>query len=259
MPQVVTYAEVIPRVVYLMIWAVVSTWFFLDLYLMDRAHYITDLYKGVIVLAYGLVSCLFLWSYIVLCCGDPGSLEEFYRRAGVLERIKNGDIPPEFQSLPLCDRCGLPKPERTHHCGKCNQCFFRFDHHCPMLGNCVALYNTKAFILMPLYGFLVLSVCLVSVSLVHKTWVTILFVPFLLTILMFGFSYCNNVCANYTTFEGLVLRGRSDSVDYSEGRLENFRQLFGGFLGFMLPTKPPVSGFHWCANNNTAPLLARYT
>lgn len=262
MPQIVTYVEIIPRIVYFVMWIVVSVWLLLDLYLFDHNHYLSSLHKGIIILCYALLSVLYIWSYYVLCWGDPGSIEAFYKHIGVLENIKNGDIPRAFQTLPLCDKCHLPKPERTHHCGRCNQCYFRFDHHCPVLGNCIGLYNMKAFILMPFYGFLVLSLLCVAVSLVHRMWATIFIIPFLFSILMFSLSYCNNVCRNFTTFEGIMFKGKSN---YSEGPVRNCSQIFGGCFGFMLPTKPPVSGFHWCPGNieqnlpdRETPLLASH-
>ncbi|KAK6328923.1 hypothetical protein J4Q44_G00009010 [Coregonus suidteri] len=54
--------------------------------------------------------------------------------------VKN-DIP--FVSV--CKKCIIPKPARTHHCGNCNTCILKMDHHCPWLNNCVGHFNQRYF------------------------------------------------------------------------------------------------------------------
>ncbi|KAJ3610517.1 hypothetical protein NHX12_022609 [Muraenolepis orangiensis] len=54
--------------------------------------------------------------------------------------VKN-DIP--FVSV--CKKCIIPKPARTHHCGICNRCILKMDHHCPWLNNCVGHFNQRYF------------------------------------------------------------------------------------------------------------------
>ncbi|XP_062319138.1 palmitoyltransferase ZDHHC16A isoform X4 [Osmerus eperlanus] len=43
--------------------------------------------------------------------------------------VKN-DVP--FVSV--CKKCIIPKPARTHHCGICNTCILKMDHHCQKPG-----------------------------------------------------------------------------------------------------------------------------
>ncbi|CAD8203311.1 unnamed protein product [Paramecium pentaurelia] len=50
-------------------------------------------------------------------------------------------------TLKYCDKCCLPKPQRTHHCSICNKCVLKMDHHCPWIGQCVGYQNHRFFIL----------------------------------------------------------------------------------------------------------------
>ena len=37
---------------------------------------------------------------------------------------------PDGRSFRFCRRCRIFKPDRAHHCGTCERCVLRLDHHC---------------------------------------------------------------------------------------------------------------------------------
>jgi palmitoyltransferase ZDHHC9/14/18 len=48
--------------------------------------------------------------------------------------------------IKYCQTCDLYRPPRAIHCGICNCCIERLDHHCPWLGTCIGKRNYKYFL-----------------------------------------------------------------------------------------------------------------
>lgn len=51
-----------------------------------------------------------------------------------------------------CATCNIWRPPRASHCNICGYCFRRFDHHCAVVGNCVAERNHRFFVAMLVFG-----------------------------------------------------------------------------------------------------------
>ena len=59
-----------------------------------------------------------------------------------------------------CVTCDVWRPPRTSHCRLCGYCMERFDHHCPVLGTCIAARNMRWFAGFLLYaGVSYICVC----------------------------------------------------------------------------------------------------
>ena len=67
---------------------------------------------------------------------------------GFIKKPKNIDFLKLMQLIDpvqLCPDCEIVRTPRSRHCGTCNQCVERFDHHCPWINNCIGINNHKYF------------------------------------------------------------------------------------------------------------------
>ena len=147
-----------------------------------------------------------------------------------------------INSLPTCEKCGLPKPPRAHHCSICDRCHLRMDHHCPAVGNCVALKNIQPFIVMLIWGVLscfsltIFSGILTILDSTIQRYISLVFsvcgVVILIAILSFLIDQLQRAFHNVTTLESIL----EEPNIYDLGRKENLKQIFGeGKLRFLCP------------------------
>lgn len=56
-----------------------------------------------------------------------------------------------FQKYKICTTCNIIRPLRTSHCGSCDNCVLKLDHHCPWIGTCVGKRNYHYFFLFLIF------------------------------------------------------------------------------------------------------------
>ena len=99
-----------------------------------------------------LIFLMWFWCWIYSATADPGRISDDLQIKGYLQEVQQGDIPIPLRDLPICHKCNLPQPPKSEHCDVCNACHLRSDHHCAVIGNCVADKNLKSFVLSFVYG-----------------------------------------------------------------------------------------------------------
>ena len=75
---------------------------------------------------------------------------------GFIQKPKDVDFMELMQlvdPIQLCPDCEIVRTPRSRHCGICNRCVERYDHHCPWLNTCVGVNNHSYFLVFILLLF----------------------------------------------------------------------------------------------------------
>ena len=100
---------------------------------------------------------------IIAAFVDPGIIFRVQTEKNIIEDRKQHKI---FQlgyikKYKFCTTCLIIRPSRSTHCGDCNNCVEKFDHHCPWIGGCVGKRNYKYFYFF--LFFLNFLICLIII------------------------------------------------------------------------------------------------
>ena len=109
------------------------------------------------VAAAGAVACCWLCNLsdpgtVIPSAHDPAPPDDPSDATQVLQTVPGPD--GKDVVLKWCRTCRLWRPPRASHCHECGRCFHRFDHHCVVVANCVALSTMRWFLLFLFFGVL---------------------------------------------------------------------------------------------------------
>lgn len=102
---------------------------------------------------------------IIASFSDPGII---LRYSGETEERKEIILNQmgHLRRYRFCTTCSIIRPSRSTHCGDCNNCVERFDHHCPWIGNCAGKRNYKYFYIF-LIWLNILTIFIGAFSIIH--------------------------------------------------------------------------------------------
>jgi len=159
---------------------------------------------------------------------------------------------PEHKRKRYCLMCNVFKPDRCHHCSACNRCVLNMDHNCPWINNCIGFWNRKFFVLLLVYGVLLIYIYIlgtfnefiktlfwhatvaynhvepseiVRVGLIEISFLFGIFLGIIIT--FFTRFHFRLVIKNISTLESLEKKTINFESPYSMGSAENLFQVFG--------------------------------
>ena len=133
------------------------------LFLIFIADFITIKISFIIPLIILILYLITVSLLIIASFCDPGIMLSFPLEKRIIEDRKECKI---FQlgyikNYKYCETCSLIRPCRSTHCGDCNNCVEKFDHHCPWIGACVGKRNYQYFYFF--LFFLNFLICLIII------------------------------------------------------------------------------------------------
>ena len=133
------------------------------LFMIFNSDYISKRISAFIPIFIFLLYSFTIYLLIKVSFSDPGILLRFPLKKNIIEDKKDRRIFQlgYIQKYKFCSSCMIMRPLRSTHCGDCNNCVEKFDHHCPWIGSCVGKRNYKYF-----FGFLLnlnILLCLIII------------------------------------------------------------------------------------------------
>ncbi|PON83833.1 Zinc finger, DHHC-type, palmitoyltransferase [Trema orientale] len=113
-------------------------------------------HSGLIIRVSEMLTLLVLGNLILVSSIDPGIIPR--NEQDLIEDVISGTNSARTRKkrvitvngvelkLKYCRICKIFRPPRSSHCVVCDNCVEKFDHHCPWIGQCIALRNYRFYL-----------------------------------------------------------------------------------------------------------------
>jgi hypothetical protein len=115
--------------------------------------------------------------YLRCTFGSPGFVQATFHNQNTSFEFNNASrqsseiIYHPNPNQTYCDKCGITRPARVHHCRICKKCIELYDHHCPWTNNCIGRDNYRSFVLLVFY---ILAGCIYGVCMLGRDFCIIM-------------------------------------------------------------------------------------
>ncbi|XWS34270.1 hypothetical protein CRYUN_Cryun21dG0026300 [Craigia yunnanensis] len=100
-----------------------------------------------------ILTIMVIINLILVAAVDPGIIPRSTEQSSVEDigtskgtRRKKATVNGVQLKLKYCQICRIFRPPRSCHCAICDNCVEKFDHHCPWIGQCIALRNYRFYL-----------------------------------------------------------------------------------------------------------------
>ncbi|XP_064940580.1 probable protein S-acyltransferase 7 [Musa acuminata AAA Group] len=90
---------------------------------------------------------------------DPGIIprNQVSNATDIISRSRRVSVEGVSVKIKYCKICKIYRPPRSCHCVVCDNCVDRFDHHCPWIGQCIGLRNSRYYLMFILSALVFFS------------------------------------------------------------------------------------------------------
>ena len=123
---------------YIVLMMTIAMFLELSLYRVLKVDSLVHSFSGYLIVHCRTLFVLSFILWVVAAFSDPGVLKKDPKMDFV--QVLN-----TVDATNVCSDCRLIQTPRSFHCGFCDMCVDRFDHHCPWINNCVGKNNYGRF------------------------------------------------------------------------------------------------------------------